>query len=372
MNLRLVGTLATCLVFCVGQCRAAVTIDRDYQLGDDSIENAELNGEVGEGFTNDMGDRFTADSVGVSTMSPFVDFQDAQVLGAPLYRDVSSRPLSGGSGLGVEFDGVDDVLQGDPLNIIEESAAAVPGFPFIYADLRARGLQMWVRPDAAGLSAGVRQTIVMDTVESGGVAITADGNWTQAFDNELDDEDIPATVPVVADTWHHVMHHIHPTGDPGAPVTVVGGEAGFTGVVYVNGIAVSASNDFPDDGGLTAGDRVGVLSIGAAELADQDTDPTTADYGEFFDGTIDDLELYVFGDNSDVVGGQDYGTFNLFTDNEWIANQIDQAPLNGTLLPGDVNRDGVVDVAGDVPAFVAGWLSENRIEGWGWKSQHRG
>ena len=362
--------LLVALLLSDSSANAAKTADRLYGLGDDSAESPSLGDEVGALFTNNDGDRFTADSQ--VTDPGFSDAQDIQVLGAPLYASVSDRPLYT-SGLGVAFDGQDDVLSGQPLNILEETGPNIPNFPFEYAGLRARGLQMWVKPDLAGLQSNARQTIVLDTIESGGVAISADGNWTQAFDNEIEDSDIPSTVPVVANAWAHVMHHIHPTGDPGAPVTIVGSESGMTGVVYVNGLAVSASNDFPDNGGATTEDRVGRLTIGAAEIADQDSNPETADYGEFFDGTIDNLEMYVFGDNT-TSGGQNYGTFNLFTDNEWIANEIAQAPLFGNLQMGDINRDGSVSGDGtglaatdDVRAFIDGWLFENRIEGWGGK-----
>ena len=363
--------IATVLLLNTSTSWADVQLDRDYRLGDDGVEATVTDGlAVGTNF-NSGGNFFTADSE--NDNNTFADAQDLQAIGAPVYRDVSTRPIIS-SGFGVEFDGTDDVLSGIRLNVLEDTAGAAgttandlpAGFPFTYAGLRARGLQMWVKADAAGLAGGTRQTIVMDTVESGGVAISADGNWTQAFDNETDDEDIPSTVPVAADTWYHVMHHIHPSGAPGAPRLVVGGESGMTGVVYVDGVAVSASNDFPDNGGGTAGSRVGVLSVGAAEVADDDELSETPVFGEFFDGTIDNLEMYVFGDNSSTVGGQDYGTFSLFEDNEWIANEIDTT-LGGTLLMGDINRDGVVDVAGDVPALVNGWLSQNLIEGFGGK-----
>ncbi|MCO6043684.1 PEP-CTERM sorting domain-containing protein [Aeoliella sp. ICT_H6.2] len=357
---------------------AAKTTDRSYLLGDDSVEAPVSNGlEVGTNFQGEGGSKFTADSAFVDATN-FTDAQDLQAFGSPVYRDVVTTSRPGGSGYGIEFDGVDDRLQGIPLNIPEQSVTDTnnfpSGFPFIYAGLQARGLQMWVRPDQAGLNAGVRQTIVMDTTEAGGVAITADGKWTQIFDTETTDGSIPATVPVVGDTWYHVMQHIYPSEAPGAPVFVpgVGSDAGFTSVVYVDGIAVSASNDFPDPGDLTAGDRVGVLSIGAAELANQDSNPSTADFGEYFDGTIDDLEMYVFGDNSDLAGGQNYGTFDLFADNEWIADEIANTMPGGVLLMGDVNMNGVVSGNGtgpaatdDVTAFVDNWLFENRITGWG-------
>jgi hypothetical protein len=266
------------------------------------------------------------------------------------------------------------VLTGLPLDIPSQFEARLPApstYPLNYTDINTRGLQLWVRPDGealpGGANAGTRQTIVQDTVGSGGIAITAAGFWTQIFDGEFEDSDIPATVPVAADTWVHAMHHFYTDGDAGSPVLKTGGNSGFYGVVYINGVAVSASNDSPDPDDLTIGDRVGVLSVGAAEIANQDDNPDTSEFGEFFDGTVDDLKMYVFGDNS-ASGGQNYGTFDLFADNDWIANEISTTVPGGVLLPGDVNRDGAVTEAGDVPAFVAGWMSENVLEGFGGKT----
>ena len=71
--------------------------------------------------------------------------------------------------------------------------------------------------------------------------------------------------------------------------------------------------------------------------------------------------MYVFGDNS-ASGGQDYGAFNLFTDNKWIAQEILDTVPGQILEPGDVNRDGVVN-DDDIAPFVAGWLSENVLVG---------
>ena len=106
--------------------------------------------------------------------------------------------------------------------------------------------------------------------------------------------------------------------------------------------------------------------MGAAELA---ADGGNATYGNYFEGAADNLVMYVYGDNSSL-GGQDYGTFNLFEDNEWIANQIALTVPGGVLLPGDVNRDGVVNGNGlgnpasdDVAAFVDGWKMEKRFPG---------
>ena len=358
---------------------AAVTNDRDYRFGDPGTSDGDLGATVSEG--NPIGFLFsggvrTADETGPSAgpspdLGGFIDLlvpdeSDLSHTG-PTYTDSSSRPLGAAGSFGVRFDGVDDLLTGQALNRPDEFATRIEPstYPFNFTGITARGLQMWVRPDQAGLDAGVRQAVIMDTIAAGGVAITAEGNWTQMNDGHANDTDIGATIAVAGDTWSHVMHHVYPSSDPNAPSVIAGtgsGDLGFSSVVYVNGVAVSANNDSPNPGDFSAGGRVGVLTVGAAELTDQDGDTATADYGEFFDGTVDDLQMYVFGDNTSD-GGQNYGSFDLFADNEWIANEISKSPLNGTLLPGDVNRDGAVTQAGDVPAFVAGWLSVNRLEG---------
>jgi len=361
---------------------AAVTVDRDYSFGDAGSFDAAM-GSVGEGSPIGFeisgvtslhgGDVLTGDDVG-SLSGGADDLGSVIVLEVPgaqstshtgaTYTVTTGRPLLVGAGFGARFDGVDDVLSGLALDRPEQFVTQTrlqynnPTLtsPIDYTGVTARGLQMWVRPDAAGLSAGARQTIVMDTTESGGVAITADGKWTQIFDSETDDGDIAATVPVAANTWYHVMQHIHPSNAAGAPTLLKGGEAGFTSVVYVDGIAVSALNDLHDAGDFNLGGRVGTLSVGAAELADQDENPLTADFGEFFDGTVDDLQMYLY---QSPLGGP----FDLFADNEWIANEIATTVPGGVLVPGDVNKDGSVTIAGDVAPFVAGWLSENRLEG---------
>jgi len=273
----------------------------------------------------------------------------------------TGRPLLVGAGFGARFDGTDDVLSGLALDRPDEvltRARSHYGNPTLtsnidYSGITARGMQMWVRPDSAGLAAANRQTLVMDSVASGGVAITADGKWTQINDGHAD-ADIEATVAVTGDTWYHVMHHVYESSDANATIAT-GGNADHVSVLYVDGIAVSANADSINTGDFGDAGRLGVLTVGAAELPDTDEDPATAEFGEYFDGTVDDLEMYVF---QSPLGGP----FDLFTDNEWIANEISNLP-GGVLLPGDVDRDGTVEIVDDVNAFVAGWLSENRLVG---------
>ena len=352
---------------------AAVTLDRDYTFGEDSLEGTSQGQPLGFNNTSPLIANATADSMGPT--NAYMDLEQQQTSGPdrrPTYQDVDSsgglaRPGATNGTYGARFDGVDDYLQGIPLNRPDELISLAPSFPLDYSNVTARGLQMWVYPDAAKVGTA-RQVVVMDTIAAGGVAITADGRWTQIFDGHADDTAIGGSASVTGNQWYHVMQHVYPTDDPGAPNVVAGSgsdDLGFSSVMYVNGIAVSASNDTPEPGDLYSGPRVGALTVGAAELVG---DGLTLTAGDYFQGVVDDLEMYVFDDT--------YGTFDLFADNEWIANEITTLP-GGTLKMGDLNRDGSVGPA-DAAQFIANWRREKRFEGahneltagdwetWGW------
>ncbi|MCA9186507.1 MAG: discoidin domain-containing protein [Pirellulaceae bacterium] len=345
---------------------AAVTIDRNFQMGDDSLENASAGIVVGSGAGNPTSGG-TLDSEG-----PTGAYVDMVQTGGPVYVNAAARPGAQAGNLAIKFDGQDDVVAGIVLNRPSQITEFAPDFPLNYAGLTARGLQGWVFPEAAALGQR-RQVIVMDSIAAGGPAITADGKWTQVNDGHVNDASIPAAVQVVGGQWYHVMHHVYPRNSPGAPNVVPGsGDAnrGFTSVLYVNGMAVSANNGALGTA-VTAGDRVGRLSVGAAEIGNDGTIPI---YDDYFQGSVDDLKLYVFGDNS-TGGGSDYGTFNLFTDNEWIAAQANAIP--GGLKPGDINRDGQISQQ-DTDIFLSNWLRQKTLVGahntvtvgdwetWGW------
>jgi hypothetical protein len=374
-------------LFLVQSAMAAKTVDRWYRFGEHPSEPAVAGNVVGgSGETLDSvsqtGSRFDSDAQNLTPNSPTL---------GPKYANVGptglARPGATAGQFGAQFDGVDDVLSGIGLNRPDETAGpSFTGigpllfpFPFNYDQITARGLQMWVYPDASALGTG-RQGIVFDTQAAGGVSITADGKWTQSNDSKVADGQIPATVSVVGNQWYHVMHHIYPSSHPGAPHPVADGppfEQGFTAVVYVNGIAVSANNGFPSPGELDNGSRAGVLAVGAEEIPG---DGFTPEFANHFRGVVDDLEMYVFGDNTGISTspppGMNYGAFELFADNAWIASQIALLP-GGDLNPGDVNRDGSVSQA-DVTALAMGWGREKRLAGslgvlnvgdwetWGW------
>ncbi|HEX6962757.1 MAG TPA: PEP-CTERM sorting domain-containing protein, partial [Lacipirellula sp.] len=362
---------------------ADLTNDRVYKLGEGAGENGSPSAIVGSGVTvSGAGD--SLDDVG-----PSGAFIDLFLSGDPVYVDVASGPKarSGATGVGVQFDGVNDALTGTPLNRPDNLETVLRAqsnntgltYPHDYEGITERGLQGWVYPDQAGLNAGAYQSIVFDSIESGGPAITADGKWTQSNSFHVDGAGgVPASVPVVGNQWSHVMHHNYSRGS-----------GNFRSVVYVNGIAVSATDDgigelYTDNGDGTYTNTsfdtqngtgyAHKLVVGAAEL---EGDSQTPVYGHYFQGAIDNLEMY-------VVGGT-LGAFDLFSDNKWIANEIAATVPGGVLTPGDVNRDGSVNGTGtgpattdDVTAFVAGWRDRKTFQGahnaltagdwetWGW------
>jgi hypothetical protein len=272
-----------------------------------------------------------------------------------------------------------------PLNRPDELAAIVQAdsgvsYPINYAGITGRGIQLWVYPTAASLGSAESpttfQSIVFDSIFSGGPAINEFGRWTQinSFHGATSEGiAVPATVDVPAgDTWYHVMHHNYINGAAGSPRIVPGFTdiRGFTSVMYVDGVVVSANNDNVNTGGDPA--FVGRLVVGASEVAG---DGISIAIDNHYNGVVDNLEMYVYGNNEtgtpgNLADGENWGTFSLFADNEWIANQIATTVPGGVLLPGDVNKDGVVNGDGsgdpasdDVAAFVLGWGSRNVIPG---------
>jgi hypothetical protein len=355
---------------------AAVYNDRVYRMGDDSLEDAAnaFGGVVGSGPSS-VAPGFTLDSG--EPGDPSGSFLDLVQTGDPIYVNVSTlgggRPGATPGSRGIRFDGVDDRLNGIPLNRPDELADRVSTafgtvYPFDYTNIVTSGMQMWVYPDASRLgspgSPSAFQSIVFDTNFSGGPAINAIGQWTQTNSDHIAGAGgvtpVPASVAVPAgNTWYHVMHHTYRALDSSGSRVVPGSGTtfDFTSVMYVDGVAVSANND-PIPLGSNRD-----LVIGAAQV-------TVDSYDHYFGGVVDDLEMYVYGDNTSS-GGMNYGTFSLFSDNAWIANEIATSPsLQGTLMPGDANKDGIVNGTGlgnpntdDVAAFIAGWGSTNMFQG---------
>ena len=233
--------------------------------------------------------------------------------------------------------------------------------PIDYTGITTRGLQTWVYPDQAALSAGNFQSIVFDSIQSGGPAINELGQWTQINANHGDGANniaqVPATVAVPAgNTWYHVMHNNFVSSDASGARVVPGTGAvrGFNSILYVNGVAVSANNDNIGVIGQPSTDEdfEGSLVVGAAER-DTNNNGSTEGFGNFFKGVIDDLDMFVHGGS--------FGDFDLFADNEWIQQEIAKLP-GGALKPGDVNKDGTVN-GSDVTPFITGWLNEKTLVG---------
>ncbi|MGI9457935.1 MAG: PEP-CTERM sorting domain-containing protein, partial [Aeoliella sp.] len=336
------------VVFVSTTALADVTNDRVYQMGEDGLEGAVPGAIVGSGHS--FPDTGTLDSG--ETGDPTGSFIDLDLAGDPRYVDVSTLG-SGRTGIGIQFDGTDDNLNGVPLNRPDElsSLPCCGSYPFDYTGILGHGSQGWVYPAASALGSSgsptTFQSILADTELTGGPAINDVGQWTQINSNHADGVSngvapMPATVDVAAgDTWYHFMHHNNPTGGDN-----------FQSVLYIDGIAVSANLDpIPTTG---VANQLGQVVIGAAEV---NGDGLTPAYGNHFTGAVDDVNMYVFGDN-----GTNYGTFDLFADNEWIATEITNTVTGGMLVAGDTDKDGDVDDV-DVDLFVAGWRSEKILPG---------
>ena len=327
----------TILSLVTSSALAVVAPNRVYTMGDhpDEEENASAGAIVGSSFGSPSD---VLDSVDDGT-----GFNDlARGATEPRYADVGpsglNRPGAGVGTFGITFDGVDDHLSfAAPLNA---PGNAADGFD-------TQGMQLWVYPTDNTR----RQGIVFDGTNVGAIAITADGKWTQSFSAHPNDTDIVPTLSVETNQWHHVMQHVYRTLDEGGPVVdlTTGVSTLLTSVVYVNGIAVSASND------------TSVASTGAFLVGAEGDTPAN-----FFAGTLDELEVYTVNSNS----------FDLFADNDYIAALTAQIP-GEILKDGDVNRDGSVN-DGDITAFIDGWLREKTFDGahndvwagdwetWGW------
>jgi len=316
---------ATLLLVGVGAVEADVTLDRVYRLGDGDNDSGTPAPTNAIGSTTSTGDSF--DDMGVSMTGTF---QDLTPNNGPVYADVSGRPLAGGSALGASFDGVDDFLQGARLGLPSTTASSVAGGGNLnYDGISNRGFQFWANPNSAGN--GSAQSLVADT-EQHGVRITSGGTWAMQYAGDV----IDSGVAVNFDAWSHVMV-VRPFG-------VAGGSR-----LYVDGVVVAGG-----PGGFTGGDDTPLI-VGANSGAT----PGTTD---FYNGVIDDLEMFVLG-TATTAPNEEYGTFSAAEDNEFIADALT------ALTPGDLTGDNVVmgdgsgGVNDDVAVFVANWLEPNLVDG---------
>ncbi|MCA9184968.1 MAG: LamG-like jellyroll fold domain-containing protein [Pirellulaceae bacterium] len=312
---------------------AATTNERLYLFGDDADEGASSGIVAGSGAGN-VAPGKTLDSQG-----PTGAFVDLNVNGAASYVNVSDRPGAAAGSLGISFSGNESLSTPTSVNApsqMWDNGTFFPllNYPLNYEGIFGRGMEFWAKPN--GSVQGVRQDLVRDTNQHG-VYITANNTWGFAYDAGA----IDTGVPVNFDQWTHVMAL-------GGTDDLVTGSSALGGTLLINGEAVAARNTFydPQDTALTVG----------ANLTDD---------ADFYSGVLDDLRIFIWGDNSSQnnggVGpnGQNWGVLNLGEDNAWIAAELNRL---GVTDLADVNLDGAVN-ASDVTAFVANYDSVFRVGG---------
>lgn len=218
-----------------------------------------------------------------------------------------------------------------------------PAFPHRYTGIFSRGIQVWAHPTVPLTAA--RQDIVMDSVMHG-IFISATGTWGLQFDSGAIDSGVTVASTLDGNGWAHVMEI------SGGDDLSSGGTA-FGGALLVNGVAVAGGNTFYDPN--TSG-----FSIGSNQ----------ANNGNFYTGVLDEVRVFLWGDNSDRVpadantvrgylGGADWGRLNLGEDNDWIKQKL--ASL-GVTSPGDVDLNGTINAA-DATAFVSHWRKTFTVGG---------
>lgn len=311
--------------------------DRWYRMGDDPGQG------VSAGPVELSGNGDTYDSVGTGGQG---NLQDLTPRNSPVYVNIAaSRPVPSvtTNNWAIQFDGVDDYLIGQNLNIPSESYAAVYGGEN-YAGISDRGYQLWVKPTA--LPGATFASRVLDDGEQHEFRFTSDGLWSPETRNDV----VNSTATVTLNQWTHLAQ-VRPNG-------VAGGS-----LAWVNGVAVvSQTGDYPTSlAGLVIGANSAPDGLGGT------TEPPAA--GSYFKGLVDEIDMF-------VLGGT-YGAFKYTSDNGYFTDvflpsksatyaYVDVTGPRGTAdghndkvwVNGDINFDGVRTQA-DVNAFVAGWRSSN-------------
>jgi hypothetical protein len=304
---------------------AAVTLDRDYKLGDDAAEGAVTGGSVSTTF----------DSAGVPGQGQLVDLT---AVNSPTYVAISGRP-DGVGGRGIQFSSAQQqYLHGFNLGFPENSFSAAThttpsGGALDYLGISDRGFQFWARPTSTAV-----QTLVMDTNQHG-VRIDSNGKFAMRYANV----DYESSVSVVPNNWYHI-EVVRPAG------------AANGSRMYINGVAVAiAAGGYKDDwadvvvGSNTAGDD------GGSHPNIPTPQGFTGGTQEFYSGIIDDLQMFVLGTSTSNIN---YGAFTFPGDNAFAASPI--TGLKG--VAGDVTNNGIFDVS-DKNAFIAGWLHKHIVNG---------
>ncbi|WP_425398749.1 PEP-CTERM sorting domain-containing protein [Aeoliella sp.] len=365
------------VLLCMIACAAPVTAvenDRQYDFGDDPGETASANTPMSSATFDSAG------SLGAG------DLQDLAVVGSPMYVSVNDRPGALGADLGASFNGSSDALNtGISMNApaqMWDNSTFFPGpppqiFPHNYEGIFSHGIQLWAKPDQTALGTAT-QTLVSDTNEHG-IGISAAGNWELLYDDERFDTGVAVVDTLDSNGWAHVMEITHPGG------------AAFGGALLINGVAVITRSTSYDP-------EATPLVIGANSDGEEG-------FENYYDGVIDDVRLFFWGDNSDQLGadgvvggtnsggpdptpivlnadGEDWGDIGFLrpesldrpggVNNEWIAQELASM---GVTDPGDVNLSGGLADAADEAAFVTHWRKRQVIDGvqvGDWNSRQEG
>lgn len=310
------------LLLCSQVSLATTQLDRLYRMGEEDLSQS---GPVSDTFDGIFLD-------GVS----FVDAQDLTVgSSSPTYTSLGGSgindPLPGGvsSSTAITFDG-DDFLTGsdlgDPATTVSNIDANSPILGN-YDGLAGRGFQFWARPSDQGggsPASGSTQTLISDG-ERHAVIIDGAGNWRARYNDTF----VTSAIQASADAWTHLML-VSPTGTSGA-------------TFYVDGIAAVGFG-----GSYTGGTNE--LFIGSR-----------SDTSEFYSGVIDEVEMFVLGDNGTVSADFNYATDNDYFTEVFLPSQSGYN-ANDAWITGDTDFDGDVDTD-DVNAFIANWLSTSPVTG---------
>jgi len=348
--------VALAVLFLSASAASAAFDERAYLLGDDGSEGAVSNGVTVGGAGGNVVPGSTLDTSG-----PTGGRLDITVEGSPTY---TAGALST-STFGASFNGTSDRLvtgfSVNSPNAMWNNATFFPtnNYRLNYDGIFNRGIQVWAKPNAG--TTGVVQTLVQDSLQHG-IIITAADTWAMTFDGDpnasnltLDSGLSVASTgqttganagEVSANGYTHLMALSGAyVGIPGEPdiFDAQGVGSALGALFYVNGVAVSGNDDFFYDDDITE------LSVGSSQSA----------AGDFYHGDLDDLRIFVWGDNSDTTAvnsnplavGTDYGTLDLGETNEWIKAELSEL---GVTQKGDVDLDGDVD-DDDVTAFIDDW-----------------
>jgi concanavalin A-like lectin/glucanase superfamily protein/PEP-CTERM motif-containing protein len=310
--------------------------DRWYRMGDDPAQG------TAAGPVENFGTGNTYDSAG----STSTQYQDLVPHNSPVYVDISgARPVSAATSdnWAIQFNGVDQYLNGKNLNIPSESVASTNGAEN-YAGISDRGYQVWVKPTA--LPAAGFFSRIIDDGEQHEFKIASTGFWAP----ETRNDSITSTAPVTLNAWAHIAQ-VRPNGVNGGSLAYVNGRA----VVSQTGDYQSSTVDLIV-GANAAGDGLGGTI----------TPPET---GSYFQGLIDDIDMYVLGGTYGVYSyTEDSGYFtDVFLPSKSATySYVDSTGSRGVAdghndkvwVPGDINFDGVRNQA-DVISFIAGWRSSN-------------